>query len=193
MTTPVYPLGQQPAQDTPQYPGPAGAQWNAPLPEPMPVPSTFQAQPPVPLPAYEQPPVPQLADQANAAPQIPEGGYAQRIVRIPLPQFRLEGLPEPWVEMRNTGMMSQDALDELGQGLQGVAIGADGKPAEGDVSTVMATLTKLIRRWCMWDGSSDDDVPPMLPEQVDVASLRRAPVGVLKTIMKATQELSDPQ
>lgn len=189
MSTPAPSPNGQP----PTYPGPGPA---AAFPPPVEagngeIPSTFQPQPPVPLPAYEQPAaVPQLADQANAAPQVPEGGYASRIVRISLPQFHLQGLPEPWVEMRNPGMMSQDALEAIGRGLQGQQSDADAEP---DPDVIMGTLAQLVRRWCMWDGTSEDDMPPMLPEQVDVASLRRAPVGVLKHVMQTVKELSDPQ
>jgi hypothetical protein len=161
-------------------------------PAPQPVPATFVPQP-VPSAAPAAPVLPQLADQQATAVQIPEGGYAQRIVRIPLPQFHLAEVPAPWVEMRNPGLMAQEALEEIGHGLTGVTIGPDGQPSEADSELVLATMARLLRRWCMWDASSEDDVPPLLPETVTVESLRKAPLGVFRAIGAAFVELQNPQ
>lgn len=157
-----------------------------------PVPGTFLPQPPVPLPVYEQ--IPQIADQqAVASVQIPTGGYAQRVTRIPLPQFALEGLPEPWVEIRNPGLMAPEILEEIGKGLSGVKPDADGEPSVDDEQLVWTTMIRLMRGWCMWDATSEDDVPPLLDSKVTVGLLRKAPMGVIKALMKAFQELQNPQ
>lgn len=178
MTTPAYP----PA------PGPVPVV----QPVPQPVPPTFQPQPPVPLPAYEQPA--QTAPQAPAAVRIPEGGYALRVVRVPLPEFALAGLPEPWVEMRNPGLMSQEALEGMMEEMRAVKIGDDGEPTDvADVNRIFGQVLKLVRDWCMWDGGSDEDVPPLLPKPTTLAVLRRAPAGALKKIMETFQELQNPQ
>lgn len=197
MTTPVYPLGQQSVQEPPLRPvapGPAGAQWGVPQPEP--VPATFQAQPPVPLPAYEQP-VPQLADQANAAPQIPEGGYAKRFVDIPLPELNLPGI-ECSVRIRNPGMMSQGAFESMMAAMEGVKLDASGEPDATHAAEAMPgmheQLLKLIAAWRVWDAESVEDVPPMLPSPPTTAEdLQRAPVVVMKAVMAAVKELQDPQ
>lgn len=162
-------------------------------PEAEPVPGTFLPQPPVPLPVYEQ--IPQIADQqALASTQIPPGGYAQRITHIPLPQFALEGLPEPWIEMRNPGLMAPETLKEIGKGLSGIAVGPDGEPDdEAGEAAVWATMARLLRRWCMWDATNEDAVPPLLDETVTVELLNKAPMGVMKAITAAFKELQNPQ
>jgi hypothetical protein len=160
------------------------------LPAPM-VPAAFQPQPPVPLPTYEQ--VPQLADQQATSVQIPEGGYASRWTRIPLPKVALPGVPEPWVEIRNPGMMAQDALDEIATALTSVEVGSNGEPVARDSGKIYEQLLKLIRGWCMWDAWSDAEVPPLLPAPTDAAVLRRAPSGALAQVFKAFAELQNPQ
>jgi|SRR5689334_2148055 len=168
-------------------------------PAPAEVPATFQPQPPVPLPAYEQPAVPQLADQSNAAPQIPEGGYAQRFVTVPLPEFDQPGITCS-VRIRNPGMMSQSAFEGMAAALSDVKVGDDGAPEvdETDLASVMPAmyqqLLRLIAGWTMWDAESDEEVPPLLPSPPTTeAELKRAPAGALKAIMGIVQELSDPQ
>lgn len=160
------------------------------------VPPTFQPQPPVPLPVYEQPQqIPQIADQAAVTSvQVPEGGYAQRTTRIYMNQFRLEGLPELWIEMRNPGLMAPSAIDEMSTGLRGVKTDDQGDPVDGtDTTLIMETVARLMRRWSMWDATSDDQVPPMLPEAVTIEDLNKAPIGVLGAIGRAFKELQNPQ
>ncbi|MDH6141160.1 hypothetical protein P3T35_003173 [Kitasatospora sp. GP30] len=168
MTTPVYP------------------------PAPQPVPATFDPQPPVPAPITPTQ-LPQLADQQATAVQIPEGGYASRWTRIPLPQYAVAGVPEPWVEIRNPGMMPQSALDEIGAALTRVETGPDGEPVARDSGVIFDQLLRLIRSWCMWDATSDADVPPLLPPPVDAVTLRRAPSGALGHVFKTFAELQNPQ
>jgi hypothetical protein len=159
--------------------------------ESAPAPATFQPAAPVPQPA---PALPQLADQQAASVQIPTGGYASRVVRIPLPAFALPGVPLPWVEMRNPGMMAQAALDEIQAGMQAVQVGPDGEPVAGaDTAAIFEQLQRLMRAWCMWDATSDDDVPPLLPDPASADILRKAPSGVLIEVMRAFQELQNPQ
>lgn len=165
-----------------------------PVPPPMPaqpleVPPTFQPQPPVPLPAYEQP-VPQM-QQAPPPVQVPEGGYAQRVVRIPMTKFTLPGLEDLWVDMRNPGLMAPSAVDDIATQLQGVS--ADQAETEEAKQAAYAAILALVRRWRMWDATSDDDVPPLLPEVPDVDTLQRAPLGVLVELGRAFQELQDPR
>ena len=101
------------------------------------VPATFLPQPPVPLPVYEQ--VPQIADQAAVASvQVPEGGYAQRFVKIPLPQLHIEGVQAPWIELRNPGLMAPDVFDEMSKGLAGVTENEAGEPLERDQGVIDA-------------------------------------------------------
>lgn len=163
--------------------------------EQAPVPPTFQPQPPVPLPAYEQQNMPQIADQAAiTSVQVPQGGYAQRITRIPMDEFRLEGQPELWVEMRNPGLLAPDTIEEITKGLSGVTVDDKGEPTtSGDTRVILETMGRLLRRWCMWDATSDDDQPPMLPEAVTVEMLGKAPIGVLGALGKAFRELQNPQ
>jgi hypothetical protein len=159
-----------------------------------PVPPTFQPQPAVPLPAYEQQGIPQAADQeAVTSVQVPVGGYAKRIVRLPMPQFALPGLPDLWIEIRNPGLLAQSTIEEMQQGLRGVTVDEAGEPGEADSKLILETMSSLLRRWCMWDATSDDDIPPLLPETVTVADLSRAPLGVLGEIGKAFRELQNPQ
>jgi hypothetical protein len=211
MATPVYPPGPQPDQEPPApmqyqvFTDDAGAVHAVPNPQWTPdgqgaaeVPPTFQAQPPVPLPVYEQPVVPQLADQANATPQpIPEGGYAQRFVDIPLPELNLPGI-QCSVRMRNPGMMSQGAFEEITEAVKAVQVGEDGQPSEDDAAAqlplMQAQMLKLIAAWTVWDAESAEDVPPLLPSPPrTVDDLKRAPLQVLKAVMGAFQELRDPQ
>jgi hypothetical protein len=179
MSTPVYPPAPVP-QPAPVQPASA------------PVPAAFDAQPPAP-PVVQPTPLPQLADQQATAVQIPEGGYASRWTRIPLPQFALPGLPEPWIEIRNPGMMPQTALDEIAAALTAVEVGPNGEPLARDNDKVYDQLLKLIRGWCMWDAMSDADVPPLLPTPTDAAMLRRAPSGALAQVFRAFAELQNPQ
>lgn len=194
MTTPVYPPAQQPGEPAP---GVSWAPTDVPQPPPAAVPPTFQAQPPVPLPVYEQPTVPQLADQSNAASQLPEGAYAQRFVDIPLPELALPGI-DCWVRMRNPGMMSQGAFEEITGAIQGIQVGGDGAPTEEDATKqlplMQAQMVKLIASWRVWDAESAEDIPPLLPSPPRTAEdLKRAPLQVLKAVMGAFQELRDPQ
>lgn len=163
-----------------------------PAPQPQPVPAAFDAQPPAAIPAAPAP-IPQLADQQATAVQIPEGGYASRWTRIPLPQFALPGLPEPWVEIRNPGMMPQQKLDEISAALTRVETGPDGQPLARDTDVIFDQLLQLIRAWCMWDATSDADTPPLLPPPADAATLRRAPSGALVHVFRAFMELQNPQ
>jgi hypothetical protein len=182
--TPVYPPVPQPTPAP--IPGP---QPQPTPPVPQPVPATFTPQP-LP-PAAPTAPLPQLADQQATTVQVPPGGYASRFVRIPLQEFALPGVPEPWVEIRNPGMMAQEALDEIVAGFRAVRVGPDGEP---DQTAVYQQLLHLIRSWCMWDARSDDDRPPMLPTNpTDIATLRRAPGGALLKVFTAFQELQNPQ
>jgi hypothetical protein len=159
------------------------------------VPPTFQPQPAVPLPVYEQQGMPQIADQeAVTSVQVPKGGYAQRITRISMNEFRLEGQPELWVEMRNPGLMAPNSIDEITDGLKGMKMGDDGEPvSSGDTKVILETMGKMLRRWCMWDATSDEDEPPMLPETVTLEMLGKAPLGVLAALGKAFKELQNPQ
>lgn len=175
MATPVYPPADQAAA----------------------VPPTFQPQPPVPLPAYEQPAVPQLADPDNAAPQLPEGSYAQRFVDIPLPELNLPGI-ECSVRMRNPGMMSQGAFEEITNALSGVPLDENGQPTEADameqLPLMQAQMLKLIASWTVWDAESAEDNPPLLPSPPrSVEDLKRAPLPVMKALMATFQELQNPQ
>ena len=174
MTTPTYVPSPDPTQD---------------------VPATFQPQQAVPVPVYAQQAVPQIVDQeAVTSVQVPQGGYAQRITRLPLPELALPGLPEPWMEIRNPGLLSQSTIEELGQGLRGVTTGDDGQPTgEVDSQLIIATMAKLLRRWCMWDATSDEDVPPLLPETITLEDLNKAPLVALKSIVRAFREFQDPQ
>lgn len=155
------------------------------------VPAAFAAPAaPVPTP----PGIPQIADQSATAAQIPAGGYASRFTRISLPQFALSGLPEPWVEIRNPGMMAQETLDEIGAAINAVEVGPNGEPAtDTDGAAIYAQMLRLIRSWCIWDAVSEDDVPPLLPAPSDMATLRRAPAGALVAVFKAFMELQDPR
>jgi hypothetical protein len=155
------------------------------------VPPTFTAPTPAPDPAAQA--IPQLANQQATAVQIPTGGYASRFVRIALPQFALPGVPEPWIEIRNPGMMAQQSLDEIGTALGLVETGPDGEPVAADTEAILRQMQRLIRAWCMWDAVSDDDVPPPLPAPSELATLRRAPSGALVAVMKAFMELQDPR
>jgi len=58
---------------------------------------------------------------------------------------------------------------------------------------IYETVAKLLRRWSMGDGSSDADTPPMLPEFPDAGLLRKAPLGVVRQIVRVFRELQDPQ
>lgn len=171
----------------------SGETWNG-VPGPQPVPATFQPQPPVPLPVYEQPAAAPAPDQA--APAIPEGGYARRFVDIPLPELNLPGI-ECSVRMRNPGMMSQGAFEEIMNALDGVKIGEDGTEA-ADVAeqlpVMQAQVLKLIASWVVWDAESAEDVPPLLPSPPrSVDDLKRAPMAVMNAVMAAFKELQDPQ
>jgi hypothetical protein len=174
MTTPTYVPSPDPTHD---------------------VPATFQPQQAVQVPVYEQQAVPQILDQeAVTSVQVPKGGYAQRITRIPLPELALPGLPEPWLEIRNPGLLSQSTIEELSQGLRGVTTGNGGQPTgEADSQLIMATMAKLLRRWCMWDATSDDAIPPLLPETITLENLNKAPLVALKSITRGFRELQDPQ
>jgi hypothetical protein len=164
------------------------------------IPATFAPQPPVPLPVYEQPaPVLQLADQANTSPRIPEGGYAKRFVDIPLPELNLPGI-ECKVRMRNPGMMSQGAYEEIMNAIKGVPMGEDGKPdeAESDLAeqlpVMQAQFLKLIASWTVWDAESAEDVPPLLPSPpTSVEDLKRAPMAVMNAMVAAFKELQNPR
>ena len=183
MSTPAYPMPQAaPAQPVP-------------LAFLAPPPADVQVIPEQPAPAVQPQPLPQIQAVASVAPsvQIPEGGYARRITTIRLPQFHLEGLPEPWIEMRNPGLMSSSAIDEISKGLRGVAVGDDGEPTEADAEIIKTTMLKLLRRWCIWDARSEADVPPLLPETPTVELLSYAPLGVIGAIGAAFRELQDPQ
>lgn len=155
------------------------------------VPAAFAAPAP---PAPAPPGIPQLADQNATSVQIPEGGYASRFTRLRLPQFALPGVPEPWVEIRNPGMMAQETLDEIGAAINAVEIGPNGEPVtDTDGAAIYAQMLRLIRSWCLWDAVSEDDVPPLLPAPSDLATLRRAPAGALVAVFKAFMELQDPR
>ncbi len=182
-----------PADQTPAYP--------APQPAPAPVPPAFLGASAAPQPVYEQPPAPapQPLPQIHAvevvAPsvQVPEGGYAQRVVRIPLPQFALPGLPIPWIEMRNPGLMAPESIDEISKGLRGISVDEGADPSAADAEVIMATMIKLLRRWCIWDARSEADVPPLLPETPSRELLSWAPLGVIGAIGQAFRELQDPR
>jgi hypothetical protein len=181
---------------TPAYPTPQAAPAQpVPLAFLAPPPASVQPIPEQPVPAVQPQPLPQIQAVESLAPsvKIPEGGYAQRIVRVPMPQFQLEGLPEPWVEMRNPGLMATSSLDEMGNGLRGIKVGEDGEPTAGDTQVVLATMVRLLRRWCMWDATSEEDVPPLLPETITADMVQRAPLGVIKAIGAAFMELQDPR
>ncbi|NUP48065.1 MAG: hypothetical protein HOW97_12230 [Catenulispora sp.] len=185
MTSPVPPPNGQPEQwnPGPEFTGIA-------------VPPTFQPQPPVPLPVYEQSATPQLADQGNAAPQIPEGGYAKRFVDVPLPELNLPGI-ECKVRMRNPGMMSQGAYEEITKALDGMKLtedAADVADFAKQLPVMQVQMLKLIASWTVWDAESAEDVPPLLPSPpTSVDDLKRAPMGVMTAMMAAFKELSDPQ
>ena len=191
MSTPV------PADQVPVYSQPVAVA------APMPVPAAFLSPPPAvaPAPVVEQPtapqpaPLPQIQAVQSIEPsvQIPEGGYARRIVRVPLPQLHLEGMAEPWIEMRNPGLMSTEALEQIGKGLQGIRVAEGEEPTAEDEGVIYETVAQLLRRWCMWDGSSVEDTPSMLPEIPTAALLRRVPLVVVRQIVRAFQELQDPQ
>jgi hypothetical protein len=178
MATPVQPYDQQ-------------------APVSVPVPATFQPQPPVPLPAYEQPVQAAAPEPAPAA--IPEGGYAKRFIDLPLPEFNLPGI-DCQVRLRNPGMMSQGAFEDLFSSIDGIQLGPDGEPvldaeqAKQALPKLYGQLTKLIASWTMWDATSAEDVPPLLPSPPETAEhLKAAPAGAIKRIMDAVQELKDPQ
>jgi hypothetical protein len=198
MTQPVpqpnllgYPdLGQAAAQPVP---GPAAE------PPAAQVPATFQPQGPVPLPAHEQPTPAPAAPQAPGAVPIPEGGYARRFIDLPLPEFNLPGI-NCVVRLRNPGMMSQGAFEELFSSIDGIQVDANGEPvldieqAKQALPRLYGQLMNLIASWRMWDATSAEDVPPLLPSPpTTVEDLKRAPAGAMKRILDAVQELKDPQ
>lgn len=167
-------------------------------PQPVELPATFQPQPPVPLPAYEQP-VPQM-QQAPAPVQVPEGGYAQRFVTIPLPEFNQPGI-ECSVRLRNPGMMSQNAFEAMMESVDSLELDENGEPilkdgatSKGVLTGLYAQLLKLIVSWTMWDADGSGEEPELLPSPPTSAEeLKRAPGGALRKIMDAVKELQDPQ
>jgi hypothetical protein len=73
-------------------------------------------------------------------------------------------------------------------------MGDDGEPTDsGDTKVILETMGKMLRRWSMWDATSDDDEPPMLPETVTLEMLGKAPIGVLGALGRAFKELQNPQ
>jgi len=183
---------------TPDYPQPAAAAAAQPVPTAFLAPAAGQPvyeQPYMPHPQAQPQPLPQIQAVQSVAPsvQVPEGGYAQRITTIKLPQFHLQGLPEPWIEMRNPGLMASETIDEISRGLRGISVGDDGEPTAADAEVIKTTMLKVLRRWCIWDARSEADVPPLLPATPTVEGLSYAPLGVIGAIGAAFRELQNPQ
>ncbi|MEZ0066676.1 hypothetical protein ABIA32_002688 [Streptacidiphilus sp. MAP12-20] len=196
MTTPmpVYPPTDQPYPTPAPMPNPAKPAMPAAPMQPVDVPPTFQPQAAVPLPAYEQQLVADTP-QPPAPVQIPKGGYAQRFVTVPLPTFNLPGI-DCQVKLRNPGMMAHGATEDMVAAVETVELDDDGEPVNKAQAFPMLhrQLLGLIAAWTMWDATSPDDNPPLLPSPpASIDDLKRAPSGAIQAILAAVAELQVPQ
>ncbi|MDJ0342294.1 hypothetical protein QMK19_03710 [Streptomyces sp. H10-C2] len=144
--------------------------------------------------AIEPPPPPTEAPPANP---LPEGvTYGTLFPRMEFPELTPPGCDMVWVEIRNPGMMPPVALEEARAGMKDIETNEDGSPVDEQAAApaVYMMLSKMIRKWHVYDVMADDDPLPLLASPPRTAEvIKQAPSAILNRIMEVVQALQVPR
>jgi hypothetical protein len=115
----------------------------------------------------------------------PMAGYLNRFIDLGFPD--LGGVDENnraivWVKMRNPRLIAGDDL--IGDSAKTVRLDPEtGKPIEVSAGREMfGTFAKLILAGNVWDATSLDDDPPLLPMPPSAADVGKMPIEILNRL-----------
>lgn len=105
-------------------------------------------------------------------------GYANRIVRREYPELG----EKVFIEYRNPKTVAADIL----------------APSDSNNLTNRQVLyqisANLLRNWCVYDGTSDDDEPPMLEAPATPEMVGRMPFAIVRDLMDdITEAIQGPR